>query len=468
MKNRTSILRPLALSFLMALPFGLLIGFLAVGAYEGWEEIKREVYKERTRQNYYHRSLAFLSDGTPVVHVNSSNSHNDYSHLDGARLSPEEQKNVVQAVYVRLPRNRQRHPFDREPFEGLLSNRNRWYVFNDPVNRSIHWTWEALPDDSNRRMLVSKYQRTGVPISYVVPEGFFTEKPQSGKGFASPDSVRSEATVITFRSAGQLIAIDVSDRTVKTICEASDKGWEIVRRDNGGEYQIVVRSSNSLEVYSKAGERMFEFSDPTGHSLSPDFYPLSDGGFVITRLENSRQEKLSDGKTKYLSNIVVSWLNETGEETRSLEFQNEYMNEFIPSDSVIVRSVDWFMDNVGQGLIAPEPAVMCGVVFVLGPWANYEMHVGKTYQEGAAEILGEIPYAIPVSAIVALVCSVLCWKRQVRYQADWTKTWVVFVFLFGLPAWIAWRVHRRWPPVELATISENEFVGPELNGLEIR
>ena len=231
MKNRTSILRPLALAFLMALPFGLLIGFLAVGASEGWSEIKREVFDERARNKYHHRSLAFLHNGTPIVHNNRSgggpNWRNDYSQLDGSELSPEDQQNVVQAVYVRTHNNRQRRqPFDRAPFEGLLSNRNRWFVFNDPVNRSIHWTLESLPEDSDGRMLVSKYQRTGVPISYVVPEGFLTEKPESGKGFSNPDSIRSEGTLITFRAGENLIAIDVSDRTVNTICDVgvNEKG----------------------------------------------------------------------------------------------------------------------------------------------------------------------------------------------------------------------------------------------------
>lgn len=126
------------------------------------------------------------------------------------------------------------------------------------------------------------------------------------------------------------------------------------------------------------------------------------------------------------------------------------------------------MDNVGPGLVAPEPAVMCGVVFALGPWANHEMSTGMTYQEAVEEVLKHIPYGIPVSLVVALGCAVFCWKRQVQYQADWTKTWTVFVVLFGLPTWIAWRVHRRWPPLELATASEADFVGPELNGLEIR
>ncbi len=458
----------------MALPFGLLIGFLAVGANEGWSEIKREVFDDHSRTRYHHRSLAFLGDGTPVVHVNRSggdrNWHNDYSQLDGSDLSPEDQQNVVQAVNVRRPRNQRRHPFDREPFEGLLSNRNRWYVFQDPVNRSIHWTWEALPDDSDRRMLVSRYQRTGVPISYVVPDGFLTDQPESGEGFGKPDSVQSEGTLITFRSAGQLIAIDVSERTVKTICHVGvdEKGWEVVRRNSEAGYQFVIRGEDSIEVYSKSGDRMFEFNDSTGRSNSPDFYPLADGCFVITQVEKNEQKKLPDGGTMYVWSIVATWLSASGKETRTLHFQNEYFNEAVPAGSFVVRSVDWFMNNVGPGLVAPEPAVMCGAVFALAPWANHEMNTGKTYEEAVREVLEEIPYGIPVSLVVALTCAVLCWKRQARYQADWTKTWTAFVVLFGLPAWIAWRVHRRWPPLELATASENDFVAPELNGLEIR
>lgn len=396
--------------------------------------------------------------------------YNGYFHLDGEELSSGDRQNVVQAVYVRMPRHRRRHPLDRDPFEGLLSDRSRWYSFQDPVTSSVYWTREALRKDSSQRILVSRHRSSRVPISYVVPEGFLTDKPESGEGFGKPDNIQAEGTLITFRSSGNLIAIDVSDRTVRTICEVGvkEKGWEVVRRDSRDGYQFVIRGRNSIEVYSKSGDRMFEFNGSTEHSVSPDFYLLADGSFVITQVERNDRQKLPDGGMKYVSSLVATWLNASGKETRTLQFQNEYISEDIPADSFFVRSVDWFMDNVGPGLVAPEPAVMCGTVFILAPWINHEMSTGKSYQEAVAEVFEHVPYGIPVSMIVALGCAVLCWKRQVRYQAEWTKTWTVFVVLFGLPAWIAWRVHRRWPPLELVTASESDFVGPELNGLEIR
>ena len=474
MNNRPSILRPLTLTFLMGLPFGLGIGFLTVGIYEGWREVKREIVDVDTRTNYLNRSLAFLGDGTAIVHSNQSVGvrewRNEYLRMDGAQLAPEEQQNVLSAVQIRVRRNRRRHPFDRAPFEDLLKNRNRWYVFQDPSNNSIQWNWEPLPTAPNQRVLVSRYRGSGVPVSYVTPEGFSSQLPASSEGFKEPGSVQTDGHVITFQSAGKLIAINISKQTVQTIAEVGleDHGWAIVRHSDDADYRYAVRTADSIALYSDQGEHTFNVVDLSDDAGTPALYPLIDGSFVVTQVERNESERLPDGGTKHLSHVVATWIDKSGVETQTLKFTNEYMNELIPSDSMFVNSVDWFMDNVGQGLVAPEPAFLCGVVFILGPWANSEMLSGKSHQEAVAEILEEIPYAIPVSAVIALFCAIACWRRQQKYQADWTKTWTVFVFLFGLPAWIAWRVHRRWPPLEIATATDADFVGSEPNGLEIR
>ena len=474
MNHRPSILRPLALTFLMGLPFGLGIGFLTVGTYEGWRDVKREFFEVDTRTNYLRRSLAFLEDGTPIVHSNQSVGvrewRNEHLRLDGSQLTAEGQQNVINAVQIRVRRHQRRDPFDRAPFEDILKNRNRWYVFQDPSNNSIHWSWEPLPTAPNHRVLVSRYRGSGVPVSYVTPEGFSSQLPSSSEGFEEPGSVQSDGQVVTFQSAGKLIAINISKQTVRTIAEigVEDHGWAIVRQSDDAEYRCAVQTVDSIALYSDQGDHLFTVADLSEGALTPALYPLIDGSFVVTQVERNESERLPGGGTKYLHHVVASWIDKSGVETQTLKFTNEHMNERILSDSLFVNSVDWLMENVGQGLVAPEPAFLCGVVFILGPWANSEMLSGRSYQEAVAEILKEIPYAIPVSALIALCCAVACWRRQQKYEADWTKTWVVFIFLFGLPAWIAWRVHRRWPPLEVAGLSESEFTGAALIGLEIR
>ena len=312
MSNRPSILRPLTLTFLMGLPFGLGIGFLTVGTYEGWREVKREIFEVDTRTNYLNRSLAFLGDGTAIVHSNQSVGarewRNEYLGMDGAKLTQDEQRDVLNAVQIRVPRNRRRHPFDRAPFEDLLKNRNRWYVFQDPSNNSIQWNWEPLPTAPNQRVLVSRYRGSGVPVSYVTPEGFSSQLPASSEGFKEPGSVQTDGHVITFQSAGKLIAINISKQTVQTIAEVGLEyhGWAIVRHSDDADYRYAVRTADSIALYSDQGEHLFNVVDLSEGALTPALFPLIDGSFVVTQVERNESERLPTGGTKYRYHVVAS------------------------------------------------------------------------------------------------------------------------------------------------------------------
>ena len=57
----------------------------------------------------------------------------------------------------------------------------------------------------------------------------------------------------------------------------------------------------------------------------------------------------------------------------------------------------------------------------------------------------------PALLLVYLVSAVLAWlayRRQVRFSLPAPGVWAVFVFLFGVPGWLAYRWHRRWPVLE--------------------
>jgi hypothetical protein len=476
MKNRTSIFRPVALTFLMALPFGFGVGFLAAGVHEGWQEYKREVLAVNSWGEYHRHSLVFLSDGTPVVRDNKSVGYGRwqdvYTRMDGTPLTHEERQDVMQQQRLRAYGNHRRHPFDREPFDGLLSNSNRRRGFQDPENRSIHWTWDVVRNVPTGRVLVGRYGSSyGSPISFITPEGFVPELSESSEGFLSLDDIRHDDEMTAFRSDGKLIAINLAEKTITTIAEVAPHryAWSMFRQNDETGWRFAVRSRTGLQIYSSGGEKLFEVpAESTAYGPAEQLYTPTDGQFILTETESRDEEQLPGGGTTSRTTMAVSWLDETGQVTRTMKFGHEYRRERPPTEYPIVNAIDQFMELAGPGLMCPEPAVMCGAVFVIAPWISLHMFPERPASEAIQEILEEIPYGIPVSALVALCCAIACWRRQTRYGAEWTKTWVVFVFLFGLPAWIAWRVHRRWPPLDLAGAPETEFIGPEPNGLEIR
>lgn len=479
MKHRTSIFRPVVLTFLMAIPFGIGVGFIPAGIYEVWREFKREVLEVEIRSNYHSHSLGFLADGTPILHdykITDQGMRQDlHSHMDGTPITPDEREEILYPQQLRT--DRRRHPFDREPFEELLSNRNRWWGFRDPEKKgSIMWTWEPVNNFSTDRILVARHRTNDTAVWFVTSDGFVPGSPQlpeSIKGFEQVTDWRQEDEMVAFQSEGKLKAINLIDKTVETIADIDgpQQSWSMFQQNDTIGWRFAIQSSDTIRFYSDRGEQLFAHSAGSPELMQPILiYTPTNGSFIVTHVKSREiQQKQSRGRYGHSRiKTVATWVDESGEITRTLEYQNEVHSDPPRSSSSFVNSIDWFMESIGPGLVVPEPAVVVAGIFVVAPWVSHSMFPERPASETIDEILEHIPYAIPVSALVALICAIACWRRQQRYHADWTKTWVVFVFLFGVPAWIAWRVHRRWPPLNLVGTPDVDFIGPAPNGLEIR
>ena len=51
-------------------------------------------------------------------------------------------------------------------------------------------------------------------------------------------------------------------------------------------------------------------------------------------------------------------------------------------------------------------------------------------------------------AIISAGLAWLCYRRQRRMALPWTWVWVGFVFIFGVPGFLAYLFHRRWPVLD--------------------
>jgi hypothetical protein len=96
----------------------------------------------------------------------------------------------------------------------------------------------------------------------------------------------------------------------------------------------------------------------------------------------------------------------------------------------------------------PAPLAVTAVAAVLAPWYWAWSGEQPTFSDGLRKSGAGFP--VPLAAI-CLLGGVLSWlvrRRQQRYGLPWTKTWMAFVFLGGLPALVGYYAHRRWPAIE--------------------
>ena len=129
------------------------------------------------------------------------------------------------------------------------------------------------------------------------------------------------------------------------------------------------------------------------------------------------------------------WLDDTGEFVR--EAHLELACGGPPMDPRLAIA--------GSGLKMPVPVVWTVASFVAAPWSLTYSGKEPGYWAALARSLGGSWPALLVSLAITGVAVWWCIKRQQRYAAGWTRTWVVFIALLGLPAFLGYLLHRRWP-----------------------
>jgi hypothetical protein len=91
-------------------------------------------------------------------------------------------------------------------------------------------------------------------------------------------------------------------------------------------------------------------------------------------------------------------------------------------------------------------------------FAPIAIGVGPYVEEDSEEMgyWDALPVALPklwlpiaASCLLAGALAVLTVKRQKRFGLGNQKTWAVFVLLFGVPGYLGYLCHRRWPVREL-------------------
>jgi hypothetical protein len=101
----------------------------------------------------------------------------------------------------------------------------------------------------------------------------------------------------------------------------------------------------------------------------------------------------------------------------------------------------------GAALAAPS-LLEFTVLGLFVPLENLERGAAETFGSGLLSFLSEAWPAILIVAVIGAVVAAATLRRQRRYGLPHAGMWAVFVFVFGIPGWLAYRFHRTWPVLE--------------------
>jgi hypothetical protein len=126
------------------------------------------------------------------------------------------------------------------------------------------------------------------------------------------------------------------------------------------------------------------------------------------------------------------------------EIRNSYILYWIEDGGKKYQSREVFVRSSGAGvhsegvLIFPSPlAIAFSAAIAMENDPDSETSIEKSAQE-----------AWPGLAMLGVVCIVLAWlcyRRQRAFGMPWTGAWVAFVLLVGVPGYLGYLAHRRWP-----------------------
>ena len=212
-----------------------------------------------------------------------------------------------------------------------------------------------------------------------------------------------------------LVLVNLNDRTARVIStdagfvSAADMGW-----------MIAVRTADRIRLL-----------EPDGKEIRS--YPLS---VEIRRNDPIRIWELPKNE------VVISlggdwqpkhdlfWLDAAGKITRRERAELSTAGQPRWISPVVANCM-------GSLLAMPSPGAVLSIMGLDAWERGYWGRLRKLWPEWWPGLLGTV--------LISAVLAVLCYRRQRQYDLPWTRMWVGFVLLFGVPAYIGYLVHRHWP-----------------------
>jgi hypothetical protein len=440
---------------------------LAWGMAAGWTmTIYIDNVNRRPRQVW--ESIEVLRDGTPVIKSisDSAGRQTSTTHrtLDGTQVIVRPTGDYLGVANLWVPAGTA-PAWTRPSWNERIIQLFRYEITTE--------AWYAVHDGNwqGHAYIVGFDVSTKRTIGYVGKHGFRFDAPPADdqfpvsvgrfgySGYFDPDRITFGAAYILTDEG--LMQIDWDKQSVRFVFQEDNlismATWAEYEPDDTKPRKLLffVRSSDSVRLLDLAGNVQEMFALPA---------ELRNGNLSWAPLGDGRALAWEQGPT-----VELLWLDATGIVKRQKVDLHRQQNE--DSDRKKMTLVS---------LIAPVP-VVCGAVSAIVPLGSQTAPgTGGPWTRLATTVADAWPPMLIVFAL-GVVLAWLCYRRQRQYGMPWTPAWVVFVFLFGLPGYIGYRTHRRWPtclpcpscgrtaPRDRPTCCHchRDFPAPAANGTEV-
>lgn len=437
----------------------LLAFVVAVGLVMAWTVVVfwTEGMIEQTSQSQPVETLNVRYDGEPVIVRYESGVNPAVRQL----LTLDRQATAGNAQQVLHPQYLQAppHTAPSDAYPSRLAGASEggtpatyWYLFHDG---RVNGRARGIGYDAASKRVVGYFGRNGFTSDEPPRDDWFQIAGRSGLSLATPSITQSEPAYLEphlyLLADGQLWFIDVRRKQVKPLLAsptAFTTGWiwqtleELPpeeQEDPGSvrtfvpfpRRKLALRSLESLTIVEpRTGEYTSLALPASMQDNSCACIQQADGSYMLLAMpqitQNLRQE------------IDIAWLDESGEVKREQHVQLASYHSMLNTPAVTA----WV-------LALSAPATLGSALGTFGlSMINLESRQSDTFAAALSSAIAQTWPTIVVVVALSLALAVAAYRRQRRYALPYAALWAVFVFLMGVPGYLAYRLHRAWPVLE--------------------
>ncbi len=418
----------------------ILAAFLAAGAGVVWAAGVGIVYlvvaalfpvTEEVREQLY-----VLPDGRPAI-ARPEKGDVVFRTLDGKPAKPPYWPGVAPAALKEDL---------REPELQALDWQSRLVYLSRYWRKGFFWFFVHDGDSPGRGYILGSDIETKRATAYVGTKGFRSDKPPYEEQFRM--DVRNLKKYETYQNRflflvteDGLVLVDFEQRMVRCLGKVPDViSAQESRRDPliRDPYQeavpdlLLVRTPDHVVSIDFEGREVERWVIPPGLRGAP---------LSWQRLPNRQSLVRTTNLQGRLGNELF-WIEPTGKVVRHLQVDLAVIKpDHRPWTTRLAQ-------KMAQLLAVPSAPVL-GLILAGDPW-DFEAS-GRSrprslpYPLALAGAWRDYRWSIEVNLVLAAVLSVCCYRRHRGHGLPAAGGWALFVLIFGVPAYLGYLAHRKWP-----------------------
>ncbi len=342
------------------------------------------------------------------------------------------------------------------------SNRLVGYIAESGFRADPPGPKEQIPIQSTRMRIIPSWG----PSQCLIWQGRVAVK--------EPPNSRIAPSRVYVPSGNRLRLVDLRTRTVRTAFEAKEPivSFEFPARGSSSSEPpsrkpaIVIRTASNIFVLNSDHDiiRTFTIPGDSQNAHTVYWYELRDGQALAEFRSGRRTDGMENIEPLTLYRIAADGSTQGQTE---LTLRSGMLIWSRQRESTLVTYA------FPSPLILPVEQTLMGLI----------IDGSGSLSAALGTMLGTFWPSLLAVNVLALVLAIAAWRRARAFALPGAHqvAWVVFVFLLGVPGYVGYRLHRRWPP-RAACLScharvphdrvvcaacKSPFPAPELKGIEI-